>query len=414
MESVIYRIFFENWQRKLVALLTGLVIWFFVNHSIQDTKTIPGVPIHVKNLPAGKTILGLLPNGNLNKRITLTLSGTKDVIKDLEAADILVEIDAAMIDHDDWVAQISKKNLKSLNPSVDIVRHTQQVDHSEFLIRMRRLVTAKIPIDITTPTGEAPAGYEYLDIWPQRLFQTVSGAEEEIQALKAKGLELTVDLAQVSKSELDGIKSSTLSQDDEVSFFVPNKWKQVPISFNNNALEEINDPEAHNLRIDFLRKEVLAIENQVPIRVFYPLKHLETLNPLNEQLAPSPHIQEVFGVHLLTTPLFVKDVSRLFLNIVRENLEITIIAAPKSEREILHWSLQVINAHELEDTYVAFLIANNKNNKGAPISKKREQILRKRFRDYLQKLILYVTPDNKLKLDTTIEDKVIKVLVEKK
>jgi hypothetical protein len=416
METVIYRIFIENWQRKLVALLTGLFIWFFVNHSISETKTIPGVPIHIKNLPSGKTILGLLPNGNLSKRITLTLTGTKDVISDLEAADILVEIDASNIDHDDWVAQISKKNLKSLNPSIDIVRHTSQVEHSEFLIRMRRLVTAKIPITILPPVGEAPQGYEFLDIWPQKLFQTVSGAEEEIQALKNKGLELTLDLSQVTKGDLDSIKNANpmVAQEDEVSFLVPNKWKQVAIPFNNNALEEINDPDAHYLRLDFLRKEFLPIENQVPIRVFFPLKYLETLNPETFKLAPNASIQQAFGLHLLTTPLYVKDVSRLFLNIVRENLEITIVAAPKSEREILHWSLQVINPHELEDTYVAFLIANNKTNKGAPISKRRETLLRKRFREYMQKLIVYTSPDHKLKLEGTLEGNEIKVVIEKK
>src|ERR1700733_13121884 len=117
MESLISYIFWNNWQRKLMALLTALVIWFFVSHSITETKTIRNVPIRISNLPAEKTILGLLPNGILSKRITLTLSGAKDVIDEIEPGDVEVNIDASAIDHNDWIVQITKKNLVSLNPA---------------------------------------------------------------------------------------------------------------------------------------------------------------------------------------------------------------------------------------------------------------------------------------------------------
>ncbi len=412
MEALITNIFIVNWQRKLVSLLTALLLWFFINNSILETKTIPGVPVHIVKLPPDKTILGLLPNGNLSKRITLTLTGTKDVINELEPGDLQVEIDATMIDHDDWVAQISKKNLVSLNPSIDLLRHITQVEHSEYLIRLRPLVKAKVVINIMPPVGDPPAGYELLDIWPQRLYQTLSGAEEEIQALKNSGLDLTFDLSLISKSDLDSIKSTHLNyQDDEISFIVPNKWKQVAIPSHHYALEEINDPEAQNLRIDFLRKEFLPIGNQIPIHVFYPLKHLPTINPETYPLGNSEsQVVPAFGIHLLTTPLYVKDVSRLFLNIVKENLEIAVIAAPKTEREILHWNVNVVDPRELEDTYVAFLTANSGNNKTTAMTKNREAVLRKRFREYVQRLILYTSPDQKLQIDSWLENNHIEVI----
>ena len=166
MESLISRLFFHNWQQKLVALISALIIWFFVSHSIIETKIIPGVPIRIVNLPADKTILGLNPNGLLSKRITLTLTGTKNVVHDIEPGDLEALIDASIIDHDDWIIQINKKNLVSLNPAIDLKNHIRHVSHTEHVIRMRPLITDKVPITFLKPIGEPPEGYEYLDIWP--------------------------------------------------------------------------------------------------------------------------------------------------------------------------------------------------------------------------------------------------------
>src|SRR5690242_20027239 len=103
METLIGRIFISNWQQKLVALATAVVLWFFVSYSIIETKIVPSVPIRVVNIPPDYTILGLLPNGILQKRITLSITGTKDIVEDLEPGDLEVVVDASMIDHSDWV-----------------------------------------------------------------------------------------------------------------------------------------------------------------------------------------------------------------------------------------------------------------------------------------------------------------------
>jgi hypothetical protein len=415
MESIIPQSFRHNWQQKLVALASALVIWFFVSHSIIETKVIPGVPIRIVNLPADKTILGLNPNGLLSKRVTLTLTGTKEVIQDIEPGDLEALIDASMIDHDDWVVQINKKNLVSLNPEVDLKNHISQISYTEHVIRVRPLVTEKVPITIQPPVGTPPDGYEYLDIWPQRIMQTITGAAEEIQHLKITGLEVTYDLNQIKKADLDASKSShNHLQDDEISFMIPNNWKKITIPFHNNAKEEFNDPEAKILRIDFLRKELLPIKNVIPIRVFYPLKFSDAINPGNYHLKLSPHIQEKNNLTFFSPPLFAKGVSRLFLDCVRENMEITIVAAPKAERELLHWTLDIVDAGTMEDIYVAFLIShlNNTKTNPEPLSKNRELLFRNRFRDYVQKLTLYSSPEDKLHLEGKLENNTIEVLSE--
>jgi hypothetical protein len=411
METLIVRLF-HNWQRKCVALLTAIIVWIFVSHSINEVKTISNVPIRIVNLPADTTIPGLLPNGILSKRITLTLTGTKDIIDELEPGDLEVLLDASTADQEEWIVQISKKNLVSLNPSIDLAHHISQVSHSNFVIKLTKLVTAKIPVTIEPPTGNPPPGYEYLDIWPQQLTQTLSGPEEEVQRLKEKGLRLVFDLGDITKQELDAIKTAGQNQhNDEISFLVPRKWKQVAIPFRNNVMEELNDPEAQNLRIDFLRKDFLPLEKKIPIRVFYPLDNSDTINPEIFKLAIENHIQEKNGIPYLAVPLYVRDVSRLFIDVVQNYMEIVIVASPKNEREILGWSVQFVDPHELEDTYVAFSLANfilTKNSQN-DILKKREDILRKRFRDYMQRLSLYVSDEQKLHIKSYLEGNFIKV-----
>jgi len=405
MEKLNSGLILHNWQRKCVAILTAIVMWFFVNHSITETKTIPNVPIRIVNLPPDKTIRGLLPNRLLSKRVTLTLSGTKDVIQEIEPGDLEVLLDVSTADQDEWIVQIGKKNLVSLNPSIDLQHNITQVTHNEFVLKLSRLVTEKIPIRILYPTGQAPVNYEFLNIWPQKLMQTLSGPEDEIQNIKAQGLEIIFDLNEVTKSDLDHMTSSLFApHNDEVSFFIPRKWQKVWIPFS-NTYEEINDPEAESLRIDFLRKEILPLQKEIPIRVYYPLQYSNTLNPKTYPLSHNEMVLQKNGINILSTPLYARDVSQLFLDIIKDYLEIIIIASPKNERELLQWSLEIINPHELENTYIAFLVAHLAEENGGEsiLSKKNEYMFRQRFRDYIYRLSLYISNDQKFHLESFLE-----------
>jgi hypothetical protein len=411
MESIIYQLLFQNWQRKGIALITAIIVWIFVNQSITDTRTIPNVPVKVINLPQDKTINGSLPNGYLNHRITLTLSGSKDVMKDLEQGDLEVLLDASTADSDDWVVQITKKNLVSLNPSLDLRHHINSVNHPEFVIKLSDLITDSVPIWVEHPEGSPPNGYEFLDIWPEKLSQTISGPKEAIQELKLKGLKLVINMDKITAFDLERVKETKdKTHDDEISYLIPEKWKKVPIPFRYNVLTEINDPEARSLKINFLKKQLLPIGKEIPISVFYPLKHSDTINPQTHTLKEGSYISLKNGITYFTEPLFAKNVSSLFLDIVRENIAIVLIASPVAEREHLQWSVEVIDPREMEDTYVAYVIAEQKES-GQQITDlhKREEVLRKRFQDYMQKLALYTEQGEKLSLYPVLEEKSIQL-----
>lgn len=400
----------NNWPRKLFALCIGLVIWLFVNQSITATKTIANVAVRLVNLPADRTVEGLLPNGILSKRVVLTLTGTKDFIDTLESSDLEVVVDASTIP-DESILQVTKKNLISLNPDIDLVRYlTQPPSNSEFVIKLSKLITEKIPIFIGPPTGEPPEPYQFLDIWPQQLYQTVTGPEEQILRLQEKGLMLVFDLDKVTKASLDAIQGSPDAfRGDEVAFNVPESWKRISVPIGGGQEEVINDPLAKELVISFLRKEFIPFGVDIPVRVYYPIAHSKEINPVSHPLTIGGWLSEANSIKLTSRPLMAAEVSRWFVDVIRDNMEITIVAAPLSEREQLQWGIEIANLRELEETFVAFLMTERlpspRSSLGDP--KKKEARLRRRFRDYVQKLRLYRAPDKPLLLDCRLQEKSI-------
>jgi len=104
---------------------------------------------------------------------------------------------------------------------------------------------------------------------------------------------------------------------------------------------------------------------------------------------------------VLSTPLFVRDVSHQFLDIVRDNLEIVVIASPRSIKQNMSWSIQFIDPYRLEDQYVKLMMGelNNNKNKTKQNPIRREKQLRTRFRNYLQKFQLHHPNTKQLRLE---------------
>lgn len=409
MESII-GFFRYQWQRKLVALVTAMTVWIFVNHTITATKTIPFVPVRIINLPIDKTIPGLLPNGFLSKRMTLTVTGTKDIVEQLEPGDLEVLIDIAN-QPSEGAVQITKKNLVSLNPNINLFNHITSLSHSELFIKTSSMLKDKIPVTVRLAPSNPPVGYEFLDIWPVKLMQTVSGPQEQIINLKEKGLELVLNLNDITKEQLDALKALQKGPyDDEVSFYVPDQWKKIVIPSLSNIPEPLNDPEAKYLQIDFLKKEFIPIKGDIPINVFYPLKYSSTLNPKNYPLAANSVIQYENGISVLKTPLFAYNVSKIFFDIIKNNLMINLVAIPKSERELLEWDIEFVDDPHLEDTYVAFMLSSIKSTVGAK-TQDREKHFRQRFQSYLQNFGLFLPSKQPLTLEASLEDKEIFVQV---
>jgi hypothetical protein len=391
VKTLLKRIFLDNWQRKGISILLAIVIWVVVNHSLTTSKTVSRIPIRIINIPPGKTIEGLHSNGLLNKRITLTLVGSKPVLDDLSSNDLEVVIDAAD-KPDEFIASITKKNLTSLNPDIDVSKGINRVSHASFIIRLTKLVTEKIPIIISQPIGEPPRDYQYLDVWPYQLTLTINGPESVIKRLKARGQKLTFNLNDISKAQLDSLPSRSNGADgDVVSFFVPDAWKQVNLPVISDAPIQIDDPQAKQLRIDFVRCTLIPLESPLPAALFFPPATSRDFSPETCAILPSSLVKVVNGVPMITKPLYVKGVSRLFLQVVKEMLQIVVIP---SSTHAFAWSVQFINPRVLEDRYVATLMSDVSDDELKELLPSlREEYLRNRFRSFMNRFQLYDEED---------------------
>jgi len=401
MRTLILRLFIENWQRKLIALILAMIVWMVASHSMTVMKVVPNIPVRVLNLPPEKTIEGMQVNGLLNKRISLTLVGHKEALDEISSKDLEIEIDAKDKGHE-WIATITKANLNSLNPKFDPLTMLSKVLPTEMIIRQSKLVTEKIPILVTHPIGEAPKGYQFLDVWPYQLSTTVHGPEEAVKQLKNRGLKLTFNLNDITKADLDALQSSHEGElSDEITFLVPDSWKKISLPQLSDTPIEIDDPQAHALRLDFSRQDLLPIAFPIPVTIFFPPKYANTLNPETYNLATSNFVIKKNGIKVFNAPLYAQGVSRLFLETVKDMVQVVIIASPKSERETLLWNAQFMYPHELENHYVAQVMAQSNDEVFDVQPHLLEDYLRNRFRSYMNRFRLY-TPDNR-KLSLKIE-----------
>ncbi|VHO02992.1 hypothetical protein [Candidatus Rhabdochlamydia sp. T3358] len=405
MNAVISKIF-SNWPRKFVALILAIIIWLIVNQTLISTRTINNVPIRIINLPPGKTLEGIQTNGHLVKKLNLTVTGNKTIIEELSSYDLEVILDAAD-KPDEFMGIISKKSLSSLNPEIDLSKGIKRVQYPSFIVRMTNLVTEQIPIIITKPVGEAPRGYQFLDVWPYRLLLTVQGPEDTLKRLKEKELRLTLNLNEIKKSQLDALDHD---EQEIISFFVPDYWKQIRVPSLGDAPISIDDPKAKLLRIDFIRSRFSPLNHPIPVSLFFPIETLSKLNPDTIQLAESSLLKKIHGQGVIQIPLLLNGVGPRFLNLVEKKLQIEIIVIPQAKQEILSWNLQLVNPRQLEDQYVQAFngeLVDPDILLLAPIL--REEYLRNRFRSYVNRLQLFKVDETKLNLSVSLKKNLITI-----
>ena len=406
MITILKSLFLNHWERKLVSLLLAIVIWLVVNHSLTTTRTLDNISVRLINIPTGMTVEGLQPNGMLSRKISISLQGNKTQLAELTSNDFEVVLDA-MDKSGEWQAPISRKNLMSLNPDIDLIKTIKRVVIQRMPIQFSRLVTEKIPVIVTSPIGEGPRDYQFLDVWPYHLSLTVSGPEEMIKDLKIKGLSLTFNLNDISRSDLEAQENKS----DEISFYVPDHWKNVFIHELSDRPFKIDDPQAQELRIDFVKSDLHPLAKAIPLSLFFPTEHYLNLNPELYSLAVGGLVQQFHGLHMIRKSLYAKGVSRLFVELVQDMLQISVLVIPKTEKNRLDWTIQFQNARVLEDRYVSILMSEDTaRDQDATSLKRREKYYRNRFRNYMNRFQLYRT--NRDKFDLNIEIKERHIVVE--
>ncbi len=414
MRSLLKRLFIDNWQRKTVALILAIITWLFVNHSLSVTKTIDDVSIRVINLPKDKVIKGIQSDGLLLQKMNLEIQGNKNLIDHITKSDLEILIDLKDNKEEDYCTVITKNNIISKNSKINLEKAIKKLKVQELSVHLSKYVIEKITLVITQPIGEAPKGYQFLDVWPYTLNLTVSGPEEIIKDLKAKGLKLTFNLNSISERELDAIDASKKSgKRDVISFFVPTSWKRINIPDISISPIDIDDPNAKRLRIDFIKKDFIPITSPIPIFLFFPPNTSDKLNPSHITLANNDFIKKINGLDMITIPLFAQGASELFVDTINGKMAILIYVQPKEEQEFLNWNVQAIIPLELEKVFIKKIVTERTNDDLQP-PHMTEEYLKVKFRTYMNKFRLWISPAEKLNLKITLENNKIHVVHVKK
>jgi hypothetical protein len=402
--SYLKSLFFYQWKRKFFAGLLSIFFWFIVNHSLTTTRTLIGVPLRVLNLPPSLTIEGIQSQGRLSKKINLTLKGNKELIDPLQASDFEIVLDA--LNHSgEWPISISKKNLVSINPEIDFSSGISKVLYQPFSLQLSKLITEKMTIYVTAPTGEAPRGYQFLDVWPYKLVLTVTGPEEVLKKARHRDHKLTLNLSDVTKKQLDLLSQGhEEGKCDVVSFPIPESWKTLMVASISDAPLIINDPQAKLLRFDFIRYEYLPIETKIPIQFFYHPSLLGLYSPQDITIEANEPICFQKGLYYLDFPLYASGVDRTFLETVKDHIQI-VVDVNTELRKPLNWSVQIISAQKLEDDYVEhLLIGLDDEDLRLMQFNQRQEYLRNRFRSYMQRLRLININGSKLSMSFRMDD----------
>lgn len=400
MKTLLRKLFVDNWLRKLIAFILAMFIWIVVNHSISTTKTVHNVPVKVTNLPKGKTIEGLKTNNFLNKGISLSLTGNKHTLDAISAEDLLVIIDMDR-KKEDWIAKITPKNLLCLNPSIDITKNIASIMHPNLIIKPTNLIREKIPIIVTRPIGEAPTGYHFVDVYPYNLSTYVTGPENVVKNLKAKSLKLTFNLNNISKEMLDQLYDKNTK--NTLSFIVPDEWKSIHLPYISSDPIKIDDKNANGLRIDFAKTDSIPLGRDLPISLFFPPQYQDTLNPDTYDLSVNEFTKKQNGILFLKNHLYAKGVSPLFVDIVKDMIQLVVIVTPYKEKQKPLWNVQFIYPIELENRYVAQASANEIEGSSVISPHLREEYLRNRFRNYMNRFRLFTENNEKLLLNIKIQ-----------
>jgi hypothetical protein len=234
-----------------------------------------------------------------------------------------------------------------------------------------------------------------------------------VKQLKARGLKLTFNLNDISKADLDKLQSHTTHlRNDVVSYFVPSQWKQIYLPTLSKNPVQIDDPDAKYLRIDFIRSELLPLNQNIPVSLFVPTMYrtvpgIEKLNFMKTDL-----ISRQNGVFLLTEQLYAKGVTDLFIEVVKDMIQLVVIYDPDAKKS-LSSSIQFVNPKLLEDRYVSMLMSDSSDDDIRDLQPiLRQDYLRNRFRSYMNRFQLFTSDDKLLDLNIQLRDN--QIIVEQK
>jgi len=99
---------------------------------------------------------------------------------------------------------------------------------------------------------------------------------------------------------------------------------------------------------------------------------------------------------MITIPLYAKGVSELFVDVLKEKMQIVILVQPKEEEEFLGWNIQAVLPLELEKMFVTKVLSDETDDQARELQPQiTEEHVKVRFRTYMNKFRLWLSSKRK-------------------
>lgn len=180
----------KNWGFKILALLLGFIVWFFVAN-IEDysvTKTITGVPVTLLNQEAitdQNKVFEITQGGT----VSINVRGRRSIVEELTADDFLATADLSELSITNAVQVSVEAHSVEVRREVDIT-----VDDGVLVVAIEDRGEEKIPVTIVTK-GNPQDGYAVINTTANPNAITVTGAAGTIKKIASIQVEIDVDQA---------------------------------------------------------------------------------------------------------------------------------------------------------------------------------------------------------------------------
>jgi len=182
------KMLFENWAIKLLSLALSLTLWFYVT-SMGKTELTLSVPVELRNVPAGMTVVGDV-TGSLEVR----MQGQERVLRDGSfSKKVIAQIDLSSAKEGENLVPLSPDDIK--RPRGTTVSHLSQ---SEMKVKLERLVRKTFRVTPVLRGAPAP-GFRVTGatVAPPRI--AIEGPESAMQALD-RIQTMPIDIQKASES----------------------------------------------------------------------------------------------------------------------------------------------------------------------------------------------------------------------
>ena len=114
MADFLKKLFLENWQYKLGAFITALVLWFYVA-SEQNLSVVINAPVQFDNFPSDMAIINKVANS-----ADIELTGRRDIVNNINKKEVKVIINLKGSKEGKNNYRITPLNIKSIPRGLEI------------------------------------------------------------------------------------------------------------------------------------------------------------------------------------------------------------------------------------------------------------------------------------------------------